>query len=331
MGSSDHTSTGITLETRDRLAVRHRGGGVQAGGVAAGHHAPAGSMTNAPKAFHDPTGDDDLNLSGAGATTNLGTFNGLTDAMYLREAGSAQAVSMGDISQGSVSDCFLLSALDEIARQSVIQDDPSFLPSMIYQNANGTETVHLFQQIGTPGGALNFTSKWTQVNVTVDNDFISDGVNAQAGQAQSGSQKEIWPSVIEKAVSTLWGGYPSSVQDGGVPLVAMEAMTGQAGFLASPLGLTAATLASWTNNNDLITFDTTYADSTYNLIGDHSYAFAGYDGSGPTEKIKLQNPWGFDQPSEVPLSAIAAGMTQIDRLCVGHFYRGAGDGGHLVG
>ena len=130
---------------------------------------------------HILSDDDDGSLSGA-PPTSIGTTGGLQDVIYLREPGCAAAVSMGDVSQGSLGDCFLLAAMDEIARQSVIQGNPSFIPSIIHPNPNGTESVVLYQ----PHVGLG---PWTPFIETVSNVFDPRGVNAGFGRRFSGTRR----------------------------------------------------------------------------------------------------------------------------------------------
>jgi Calpain family cysteine protease len=267
---------------------------------------------------HILSDDDDGSLSGA-PPTSIGTTGGLQDVIYLREPGCAAAVSIGDVSQGSLGDCFLLAAMDEIARQSVIQGNPSFIPSIIHPNPNGTESVVLYQ----PHVGLG---PWTPFIETVSNVFDPRGVNAGARQAVLGNQKEIWPQIIEKAYAQSAGGY-DAIGQGGFPTRAMSVLTGDAAFAYNPVGLTVQQMMAYTNNNDLIVFDTQESGSLpYGLVADHSYAFAGYSGSGANTKVLLQNPWGFDNPAPIPITAIAAGTTGIDVINLGHVKLGAGHG-----
>ena len=62
----------------------------------------------------------------------------LTQVLYLQEAGDASLISV-DINQGQMGDCFLLSAIGEIALFH-----PSAIMNMITVNADGTETVTLY-------------------------------------------------------------------------------------------------------------------------------------------------------------------------------------------
>jgi len=63
----------------------------------------------------------------------------LTQVLYLQEAGDASLISVRDINQGQMGDCFLLSSIGEIALFH-----PSAIMNMITVNADGTESVTLY-------------------------------------------------------------------------------------------------------------------------------------------------------------------------------------------
>ncbi len=227
----------------------------------------------------------------------------LSNVLYLTEPGDSNAISVNDIHQGSIGDCFLLSAIGEIARVN-----PNFIKSMIHDNGNGSQTITLdkVQGLSVLGA--------TQVKVT--DVFDSRGVNGGPTQDVVGNQKEIWVQVLEKGVATLDDGVNGSltpISYGGSPVQAMEQLTGKAAGWMSPSSLTLSTLVSMVNANDLIVFDTKNSSSLpYGLVGNHAYMFEGIVGSGSTAAVHLGNPWGFDQPQNVPLSALSKSFAEVD-------------------
>jgi hypothetical protein len=274
------------------------------------------SMSNTHHTIRDPINSDDTTSSAP--PVPVGTTDGLQDALYLKEAGCAAAVSIGDIHQGQFGDCFLLSPMGEIARQSVIQGNSSFLPSMIHQNADGTETVKLYQPAG---------SGFSPVYETVNNDFSPIAVNSGTAQDVVGSQKEIWPQVIEKAYAQMNSG-DASIANGGYPNLAMQALTGEAATVSATASLTLTQLLSWASNSDMIVFSTSNGGTMLpGMVADHCYMFAGCSGIGANTKVLLANPWGFDNPAPMSIAQIASGASGIVETVVGHFSTGAGHAG----
>lgn len=231
-------------------------------------------------------------------------------ALYLTEADDTVPISANDIHQGQIGDCFLLSAIGEIALWN-----PAAIKSMIKQNSNGTETVSLW---GAPqGGTAGFwASGFKLATQIVTNSFLANGVNNGATQDIVGNQKEIWPQVIEKAYAQANGGY-GGIQNGGSPVIALQALTGHTATWQSPVGITAAALQADMVAGDLIVMDTGSGSAKYNLVGHHAYMFEGLTNSGGTTCVKLGNPWGFDQPGLIPVSQLSSGIVEID---IGHMH-----------
>ena len=259
---------------------------------------------------------DDDNLiklyDDVGARTGVATMGGSpqTTTLYLTEAGDKTSISLNDIHQGQLGDCFLLASLGEIA-----MINPQTIGSMITQNTNGTETVRLFIDSRT-GRPIGFnTSGARQVSVTVDNKFSSQAVNNGGSQDVVNGTKEIWVQVLEKAVATLGGGY-NSIANGGSPIIAMEELTGKQAFSVSPGSLTYAQLMSFISDKDLIVFDTKASGAlSNNLVNNHAYMFEGVSGTGANAMLTLGNPWGFHQPTQIALSSLSRNFSEID---VGH-------------
>jgi len=263
--------------------------------------------------YEDPgmTASDDglLEMSAVSAAARLFTDPVPAQALYLTESGEPSAINVADINQVQLGDCFLLSSIGEIVLQ-----DPTFISNMIHANANGTETVTLYEASSGSLSSWN-TTAFKPVAETVTNVFPGDSVNNGAGQAVVNGQKEIWPQVIEKAFAALGGGY-GSIANGGSPVTAMEELTGQAASFMSPASLTLATLESFVKAGDLIVMDTRAGGALPNgLVNDHAYMLGSVTGSGASVMVHLLNPWGFDQPTAMLVSQLSRGFSEID---IGH-------------
>lgn len=105
--------------------------------------------------------------------------------LYLTEAGDTAAITVNDLHQGALGDCFLISAIGEIALTR-----PAAISNMIHTNANGTETVTLYTDRGgrLPGFG---TTAFKADPVTVTTSFPTSSVNQYAGQSVAGGVKEI--------------------------------------------------------------------------------------------------------------------------------------------
>jgi hypothetical protein len=228
----------------------------------------------------------------------------------LQEPGDSAPVSVDDLHQGDIGDCFLISSIGELALTH-----PSAITGMIHSNPNGTETVTLYTA-GNGRLATFGTTSFRPVEVTVTNSFPDYSVNGGATQDVVAGQKEIWPQVLEKAVATLEGGY-GAIAYGGNPVPAMEELTGAAATYLSPASLTLSELQGFVSAGDLITMDTpSQSNLPDNLVGSHAYMFEGVSDTNGTEMVTLGNPWGYDQPTAIPLAQLSRGIAEVD---VGHF------------
>lgn len=229
----------------------------------------------------------------------------LVDTLYLREPGDTTAISVHDLYQGQIGDCFLISPIGEIALTN-----PAAIAKMIQSNANGTETVTLY--IGANGRLPTYgTTQFRAVAVTVNNVFPSYGVDNGATQDVVGNQKEIWPQVLEKAVAALDGGY-GAIADGGSPIIAMEELTGRPATYISPSSATLAALEKYVGAGDLVVFDTLSKSGLPDiLVSNHAYMLEAVSpASGGT--LTLGNPWGKDQPGALLVSQLSKAIAEID-------------------
>jgi Calpain family cysteine protease len=230
----------------------------------------------------------------------------LTDVLYLQEPGDTTAISVSDLFQGDLGDCFLIASIGELAL-----NDPTAISTMIQSNSDGTETVTLYD--ASTGGHPKFsTTQFQPVQVTVTNQFPSVSVDSGAGQDVVGNQKEIWPQVLEKAYAQLNGGY-GVLDGGGYPVIAMEELTGQHATSISSAKLTLSDLESYVSAGDLIVMDSRVKGHLPDgLVSSHAYMFEGLTMDGGTPMIQLGNPWGSDQPRAIAFSALSQGISEID-------------------
>ncbi len=248
-------------------------------------------------------------LSSVSALSGSGTFSTSatpTQVLWLQEAGNAAAISVTDINQGQMGDCYLLSSIGEIA-----MFHPGYVTQMIRANADGTETVTLYR--ASNGNLPTFgTSAYTPVAITVSNTFPSNSVNNGASQDVFNGQKEIWVQVLEKAMATLYGGY-NGIANGGIPAISMEELTGCSASVTWPSTFSLQQLQNDVAAGDLITFDTGgYGTLPYHMHGSHAYMFQSLAAVNGTVMVNLLNPWGFDQPDPIPFAQLGSVIAQID-------------------
>ncbi len=226
--------------------------------------------------------------------------------LYLQEPGTSSPISVTDINQGQMGDCYLLSSIGEIALL-----DPGWITQMIHANADGTETVTLYE--ASNGSLPTFgTTAYKAVSIGVTNTFPSNSVNNGANQDVLNGQKEIWVQVLEKAMATLYGGY-NGIANGGIPSIAMEELTGNTATSTWAGGISLSQLQSDIAAGDLITFDTENAATLpYGLFGDHAYMFDSLTTVNGTVMVNLLNPWGFDDPNPIPFSLIDTVCDEVD-------------------
>jgi hypothetical protein len=244
---------------------------------------------------------------GAFAATSGSNSSQQILTLYLTEAGQNAPISVADINQGQLGDCFLLSSIGEEALFH-----PSAISKMIRDNGNGTETVTLY--VDRNGRLPTFSSTgFKPTTVTVDNTFSRASVNNGFYQDTLGNQKEIWVQVVEKAFAMLNGGY-NAIAYGGYPALAMEELTGQSATYVAPSQMTLAMLQKHVAAGDLMTFDTSSRSGLpYGLVSNHAYMFSQLIGSGGLASIQLLNPWGYNQPAAIPFARLAAsGVVNID-------------------
>ncbi|MFI0942567.1 C2 family cysteine protease [Streptomyces sp. NPDC021020] len=205
----------------------------------------------------------------------------------------ADGVSVDDIHQRGLGDCWYFSSLCSVA-----QRDPKFLQDGIKQNPNGTVSVRVWDQRG------NF--RW----VTVTPDLLVDGDGYPVSATGSG---DTWPGYYEKAFAIAFGGDKGY---GGIennnPGKSVPYLTGHSGSdikTGGFLGIgkhedkSIADLKKIFDSGKAITVltpdgdeDNPPADLPDGYHTDHAYYVRRFTSDG---KIVLGNPWGSPSPEVV--------------------------------
>jgi len=255
--------------------------------------------------------------------------------LYNTSGPNANEPSLSDIHQAGYGDCYFLASVGALD-----QHDPNAVKNMIHDNGDGTYTVTFHvQNNGIHNGWGVFGDSYTTKQVTVSASEISaKGANVDWNTVTDSNNGKlvIWPAVVEAAYAKMHdtkifghdfginSGY-NNIGNGGNPQPVLENLTGQDAKSYSPSGAELNNLQSQFDSGKLITVCTPESDGTqdgynrkkygnpYGLIGDHVYTVTNvYIGSNGQEYVTLNNPWGFDQPRDIPLSDLPRVINGIE-------------------
>jgi len=216
-------------------------------------------------------------------------------------------VSPMDPSQGQLGDCFLISAMSAAA-----MTDPEQLKSRIKDHGDGTYTVRLSEKAAD--GSLK------DVSLTVDADFIVDpssfpvGTDASTMNAMPadvrlynarsgtlGDNKELWPTIVEKAYAKWKGGY-EAISNGGYMHESLTALTGHdttyGDSSAGPEVIWKDVTSALKDKRPILAstkFPSEAAVETGYVPG-HAYTVMGASEKDGKKFITLRNPWGNGEP-----------------------------------
>lgn len=226
--------------------------------------------------------------------------------------------SLSDIHQGAYGDCYVLSSIGALA-----QEDPNAVRNMIHDNGDGTYTVTFQQRKNNGPFGFDpwdvFGHSYQPVKVTVSAKDIPDdsvdGSKSVGGPVvdSADGKQVIWPEVVEAAFAKLHHGY-KQIGGGGWPQPVLEQLTGHDASSSKPSDVSGAALLKDFKSGKLITVCTLESDggqagaengtNPYGLVGGHAYTVTDVYMKNGKEYVTLNNPWGFDQPKDIPFSKL---------------------------
>ena len=203
-----------------------------------------------------------------------------------------------DIYQGGLGDCYFLSALAEVAK-----DTPAAITSMFIANGDNTYTVRFYQN-----GKADYVTVNTELPVNQYGQFVF----ANMGNLASSKSNELWVALAEKAFvewhqtgketqgSQTGGANQYTAISGGYMGTAMSEITGIANvsFNSVTSASSFSAFVSAYNAGNLMEFGSVGSPTLATVVGDHAYAVVGYNAANKT--VTLFNPWGINNGSSEP-------------------------------
>jgi hypothetical protein len=225
-----------------------------------------------------------------------------------------------DVNQGTIGDCYFLSALAETAYK-----DPNAIRNMIASNGDGTYTVRFFIN-----GQADYVTVDSMLPVFDSNGGLSMDGGILYGYTPANAP-DIWVELVEKAYAQenasgkldLQGpgqnGQDSyaSIGEGGYGVQTLAQITGNQAYGYSPVSSPNETVSATTaveafEQGYLITAGTNpNGDLTNGIVGSHAYAMLNYNAT--TQMVTLYNPWGM---------GVDVDGTYIDGTENGYYTRG---------
>ena len=235
-----------------------------------------------------------------GTDLPLGTSDWGPTYGYAQASGSlfVNGASYTDIYQGGLGDCYFLSALAEVAK-----DTPAAISSMFIANGDNTYTVRFYD---------NGKADYVTVNTQLPVDQYGRFVFANMGNFASNKGNELWVALAEKAFvqwhetglenegSQTGGTNEYTAISGGWMGTALSEITGKPDVMFNSVTASNsfASFVNAYNSGNLIEFASLANPSLSTVVGDHAYAVVGYNAVNHT--ITLFNPWGINNGSNMP-------------------------------
>ncbi|MCU0695110.1 MAG: C2 family cysteine protease [Myxococcaceae bacterium] len=207
-------------------------------------------------------------------------------------------VSMHDVQQGSLANCYFPAAVAALAHLR-----PELIQRLIRDNGDGTFTVTFTQRDWATG-------RTKKVPVTVDSDLWTKPDKGTAAYGRGGTDHtpasmELWYPLLEKAYAQ-WKGSYDVVGNGGVASDVFEELTGEAGDYYDLHARTNPDTL-WQRITQAIDEKRPVAAGTHEekgpvhytntgVFGDHAYSIIGYQTEGTRRFLLMRNPWGDSEP-----------------------------------
>ncbi|MHB8877541.1 MAG: C2 family cysteine protease [Myxococcaceae bacterium] len=218
-----------------------------------------------------------------------------------------------DVVQGSIANCYMVSAFSAIAQQN-----PDVIRNAFKDNGDGTFTVKLYR--------LDWAGQAEAVEVTIDGQL--PGSYGSLTYAKGADRSELWVPLLEKAFAQFKGDY-DAIGKGGLGGEVMASLTGRpyrytaltAGMatdglyeqLKTALGSGKAATAG-THGEDQAAL---YSGS--GLYAWHSYTVLGVSEENGQKMVSLRNPWGSSEPGD---DGKNDGIFKLDMASFAKYYSG---------
>ena len=201
-------------------------------------------------------------------------------------------ISIADINQGGLGDCWLMSSLGALAK-----DRPAVISNMFVSsnddNGDGTTdswTVRFFK----PDGSADYLTVDRFLPVNSGNGAVYAGWN---GGSFAESNNELWVALAEKAFAQAnQSGYIGrnntnsyAALDGGWMASTLKTLTGASSVSQSATSMTATQLINLVNGAVPITAGFV-SGAGFGVVNGHAYTITSYNAA--TGRFHLNNPWG---------------------------------------
>ncbi|MDX2230752.1 MAG: C2 family cysteine protease [Leptolyngbyaceae cyanobacterium bins.349] len=197
-------------------------------------------------------------------------------------------ISVNDIDQGSLGDCYFLASLGAFAH-----DRPSVIQNMFIDNGDNTFTVRFFK----PDGSADYVTvdRFLPVN-TLTNRLEYAGRDREG--LWNSATNELWVALAEKAYAQVnQSGYIGQDNtntyagiDSGWMAPVMQQITGASSGDRNVTAMTATELINLVNSATTPITAGFVSGGGFGVVNSHAYTITSYNAT--TGQFRLHNPWG---------------------------------------